>query len=61
MTAVAAQSPEDYRVKWGLPADYPMVAPGYAEARSAFAKKTGLGRKAMPEPPKKTGRKAKAA
>jgi len=37
-------SPEEYRVKWGLPADYPMVAPNYAEQRSAFAKKIGLGR-----------------
>jgi predicted transcriptional regulator len=54
-------SPEDYRAKWGLPADYPMVAPRYAEARSEFAKKIGLGRKTLPEPPKKTGRKAKAA
>ncbi len=38
-------TPEEYRVKWGLPADYPMVAPNYAEQRSAFAKKIGLGRK----------------
>ena len=37
-------SPEDYRAKWGLPADYPMVAPNYAAQRSAFAKKIGLGR-----------------
>ncbi|MBV8977368.1 MAG: MucR family transcriptional regulator [Alphaproteobacteria bacterium] len=36
-------SPEDYRAKWGLPADYPMVAPNYAAQRSAFAKKIGLG------------------
>ena len=36
-------SPEEYREKWGLPADYPMVAPNYAEARSALAKKMGLG------------------
>ncbi len=38
-------SPEEYRAKWGLPADYPMVAPKYAAQRSAFAKKIGLGRK----------------
>jgi predicted transcriptional regulator len=38
-------TPEEYRVKWGLPADYPMVAPNYAAQRSAFAKKIGLGRK----------------
>jgi predicted transcriptional regulator len=37
-------SPEDYRKKWGLPADYPMVAPAYAARRSEFAKKIGLGR-----------------
>ncbi len=37
-------SPEQYRAKWGLPADYPMVAPNYAAQRSAFAKKIGLGR-----------------
>ena len=36
-------SPEEYRAKWGLPADYPMVAPAYAEARSQLAKKMGLG------------------
>jgi predicted transcriptional regulator len=37
-------TPDDYRAKWGLPADYPMVAPNYAQQRSAFAKKIGLGR-----------------
>lgn len=37
-------TPDDYRAKWGLPADYPMVAPNYAAQRSAFAKKIGLGR-----------------
>ncbi len=37
-------SPEEYRRKWGLPADYPMVAPNYALRRSDFAKKIGLGR-----------------
>lgn len=36
-------SPEAYREKWGLPPDYPMVAPAYAKARSALAKKMGLG------------------
>lgn len=36
-------SPEEYREKWGLAADYPMVAPNYAAARSALAKKMGLG------------------
>ena len=37
-------SPEEYREKWGLPADYPMVAPGYSAQRSKLAKKMGLGR-----------------
>ena len=37
-------SPEEYRRKWGLAADYPMVAPNYAARRSDFAKKIGLGR-----------------
>ena len=37
-------TPEDYRRKWKLPADYPMVAPAYAERRSNFAKEIGLGR-----------------
>ncbi len=36
-------SPEEYREKWGLPPDYPMVAPNYANARSQLAKKMGLG------------------
>ena len=49
-------SPEEYRVKWGLPADYPMVAPTYAAQRSAFAKKIGLGRKRTS---RKRGRKTK--
>lgn len=38
-------TPEQYRARWGLPADYPMVAPNYAKRRSAFAKEIGLGRK----------------
>ncbi len=37
-------TPDEYRAKWGLPSDYPMVAPNYAAQRSAFAKKIGLGR-----------------
>ena len=40
-------TPEQYRDKWGLPADYPMVAPNYAAIRSALAKSTGLGRKVV--------------
>jgi len=50
-------TPEEYRAKWGLPRDYPMVAPAYAEQRKDLAKKIGLGRK-RPEsavkPPKAT-------
>ncbi len=37
-------TPDDYRAKWGLPADYPMVAPAYAETRRELAKAIGLGR-----------------
>jgi predicted transcriptional regulator len=37
-------TPDEYRAKWGLQPDYPMVAPNYAERRSEFAKKIGLGR-----------------
>jgi len=52
-------SPAEYRQKWDLPADYPMVAPAYAAARSALAKSMGLGRKAEPakKTPAKRGRK----
>ena len=38
-------SPDEYRERWGLPADYPMVAPNYAARRSALAKEIGLGSK----------------
>ena len=38
-------TPEEYRKRWGLPSDYPMVAPAYAERRSKLAKDIGLGRK----------------
>lgn len=47
MTAYG-MSPEQYRAKWGLPADYPMVAPEYAKKRSSLAKDAGLGRKREP-------------
>jgi len=50
-------SPEEYRARWGLAADYPMVAPNYAEKRRDLAKKIGLGRKpgtvVRPRRPKK--------
>ncbi len=50
-------TPDEYRAKWGLPRDYPMVAPNYAKARSELAKRMGLGRKATGAPAKKRGRK----
>ena len=49
-------TPEDYRAKWGLPSDYPMVAPNYAAQRSDFAKRIGLGRKSGDAAPA-TGRR----
>jgi predicted transcriptional regulator len=50
-------TPEQYRAKWGLPADYPMVAPNYAAFRSVFAKRIGLGRsKAVPKQKRRTAR-----
>jgi len=45
LRAAYGMTPDEYRAKWGLPTDYPMVAPNYAKKRSAFAKKIGLGRK----------------
>lgn len=45
LRAAYGMSPDEYRAKWGLPSDYPMVAPNYAQQRSAFAKQIGLGRK----------------
>jgi predicted transcriptional regulator len=44
-------TPAEYREKWGLPADYPMVAPNYSARRSEFARQIGLGRKASSEQP----------
>ncbi|WP_432200113.1 MucR family transcriptional regulator [Erythrobacter sp. W53] len=49
-------TPEQYRERWNLPADYPMVAPNYAETRRKLAKEIGLGRK----PGQKRGRRKKA-
>jgi predicted transcriptional regulator len=52
-------TPEEYRAKWNLAADYPMVAPAYAAVRSALAKQMGLGRKPKAsEPVKRTQKKA---
>lgn len=46
-------TPDEYRAKWGLKSDYPMVAPNYAAQRSAMAKSSGLGRKAAAKPAKR--------
>ena len=62
-------TPDDYRQRWGLPPDYPMVAPNYAERRSALARQIGLGRKdggrapveEAPPEPVRAGRRRKAA
>jgi predicted transcriptional regulator len=58
-------TPAQYRERWGLPHDYPMVAPNYAERRSTLAKQIGLGRRPaapveIPVKPAKRGRKAGA-
>jgi predicted transcriptional regulator len=61
-------TPEQYRERWGLPHDYPMVAPNYAQQRSELAKQIGLGRRAeeesaepAPRPAARRGRKSRAA
>jgi predicted transcriptional regulator len=54
-------TPEQYRQRWNLPADYPMVAPNYAAKRRELAKKIGLGRKPGTKMPAKRGRKPAAA
>ena len=48
-------TPDEYRKKWGLARDYPMVAPNYAKARSELAKRMGLGRKSGETPARKGG------
>lgn len=47
-------TPEEYRARWALPANYPMVAPNYTKVRSQLAKQIGLGRRSMPKLPKRT-------
>lgn len=54
-------SPEEYRRKWNLPADYPMVAPNYAKRRSEFAKQIGLGTQGGRKAAAKKGGRRKAA
>jgi len=53
-------SPEEYRAKWNLPADYPMVAPSYSAARSKLAKSIGLGRKPQASPARAPRSRSKA-
>ncbi|MGU3494054.1 MucR family transcriptional regulator [Xanthobacteraceae bacterium A53D] len=54
-------SPEEYRAKWGLPYDYPMVAPNYSQSRAEMARTIGLGRKPQAaEPAKKPARARKS-
>jgi predicted transcriptional regulator len=52
-------TPAEYRERWGLPSDYPMVAPNYAARRSDLAKKIGLGRSSEAAQPTRPGRKRK--
>jgi len=54
-------TPDEYRTKWGLPKDYPMVAASYSAQRSNLAKTLGLGRKALADAPEVEAPKAKAA
>jgi predicted transcriptional regulator len=49
-----SMTPEDYRAKWNLPSDYPMVAPSYSEKRSQLANKMGLGQKSLAARPGKS-------
>ena len=63
LSSAFGMTPAAYRERWGLPSDYPMVAPNYSKARSGLAKALGLGRKAAEpvpaaEPAKRRGRKA---
>ncbi|MGO1080976.1 MucR family transcriptional regulator [Inquilinus sp. CA228] len=66
LQAAYNMSPDEYRERWGLAADYPMVAPNYAKQRSTLAKSIGLGTRRAVEPPApppvpaKRGRKAAA-
>ena len=50
-------TPDEYRAKWGLAGDYPMVAPAYAAARSELAKRSGLGRKPAAKAKAKRGKR----
>jgi predicted transcriptional regulator len=65
LSASYGMTPEQYRTKWNLPADYPMVAPSYSAKRSELAKVVGLGRQVAPPPappaPTKRAKTKKAA
>jgi predicted transcriptional regulator len=67
LSSTYGMTPDEYRAKWGLPSDYPMVAPNYAAQRSSLAKSIGLGRKPVaapeptPVPTKRSGRPRKSA
>ena len=53
LTTAYKMTPAQYRARWGLPADYPMVAPNYAKVRSSLAKQIGLGHKPASSSPKR--------
>jgi predicted transcriptional regulator len=53
LTTAYKMTPAQYRARWGLPADYPMVAPNYAKVRSSLAKEIGLGRTSAASSPKR--------
>lgn len=57
--SVHGMTPQQYRAKWGLPADYPMTAQSYSAARSAMAKDIGLGQKPAAAPKARRAKKAK--
>jgi predicted transcriptional regulator len=57
LSAAYGMTPEEYRAKWGLPADYPIVAPNYAAQRSALAKTMGLGQPRRRTPRGKANKK----
>lgn len=57
--SILGLTPEAYRLKWGLPGDYPMTAPNYSAQRSQLAKELGLGRKESRQTAKRGTRKAK--
>jgi predicted transcriptional regulator len=61
LSAKFGMTPDEYRAKWGLPKDYPMVAPAYSQSRSDLAVKLGLGRKPAAEPAAKPAKAKRPA